>query len=249
MLINTISNYVQSQRGGLSEFSIANSFYFDKTNNYFTIPNSDLDPNIFGGTNNKYTIYFMVKRDSTTGNQYILSNLIGANMFLIYLDGNSNVVLITNNGAQVLKGTQALTSTSEWYFVSVSVDLETTSNCKITINDVADTIATNTLTATTGVATGDYWFGARNNLTNYISGNYPLIGVVDRVTTTQENTDVYNLGKPLDLNTYFGSNCKMFLNADNSGSTAQFTWTDSVNSLTATSFNMVDGDKQAVTPY
>jgi hypothetical protein len=233
-----------------ADFKINHSFLFDGGNEYFTIPNADLDPNIFGGTNNKYTIYIMLKRVGLGKNQYLLSNLTGGNMFTIYIDAANKPTLITNNNAKTLGSSVALASTSVYYFIKFSVDLQdTATNSHIKVDNVIQSLALNNLTATTPVSTGAYDVGRRNNNTVFFDGNKNNITVVNRLTTNQEDGDFYNNGKPINPIDVFGVDCKMFLNPDNSNDTAQFSWEDPVNGITATSFNMEDADKTTDTPY
>ena len=63
---------------------------------------------------------------------------------------------------------------------------------------------------------------------------------INRTITIDEHIEWYNKGNILNPQDVFGNDCVWFFNPANSGSTAQFSVVDAVNSITATSFNMVD---------
>jgi hypothetical protein len=82
-----------------------------------------------------------------------------------------------------------------------------------------------------------------------LDGLFNSASVINRVITLAEHQDYYNNGEPKDPQALFGSDCKLFLNPDNSGNTAPFTITDSINGFSATSINMQDIDKTTNNPY
>ena len=85
--------------------------------------------------------------------------------------------------------------------------------------------------------------------TEGFKGNFQLLSLLDIHSTPTQITDFYNSGKPLNPKKEYGVNSKLFLNPDNSGSTAQFTITDAINSVNFTSFNSEDSDKVTETMY
>lgn len=85
--------------------------------------------------------------------------------------------------------------------------------------------------------------------TSFFNGNLSLSSVLSIPLSAAQIASDYNGGKPVNRQQKYGSNCKMLFNPDNSGSTAQFIVSDTINSIDATSLNLEDPDKTTLTPY
>lgn len=250
MLLSPLKISPTARFGLGGAFNIANSFYLDGVNEYFTIPNASLI-NTIAGTNKQFTLNFVFKRQNIGVLQHLIANYTSGTDFSIYVaistvnklqftiyDGVLARNLITN---------ETITNQQIWYHVTIKYDGVTPSNSKIIINGVDSTYSSNTLTST--IFNSSTIFKIGNALTYYMNVYFQSMYLVDRIVTDEENTNHYNNGKPKNPQSLFGTNCKFFFNSDNSGDTAQFSVVDSVNSITATSVNMEDADKTPLTPY
>lgn len=235
------------------DFIIGKSFLFDGVNESFTIPNSDLN-SLITGTAVSYSLSFHIKRDVIGGIEKILANYTSVTDNAINLDFHSGNTLRLRNasglGTGTLQTSDTFTSTSDWLFFTIVVDGNTPANSAIYCNGINKSIGTNTLLADVNSSTGDFFIGSTplNNNVNF-QGNLSSLSLIDRAITESEHIEYYNSGLPLSPVTKFGSDCKWFFNPDSSGDVAQFSVTDSVNGITATSINMEDSDKSNLTPY
>jgi len=225
----------------IKNFTIDKSFLLDGVDENFTV-NSGLDTTIMSGSNS-WSISVMMKY---TG----FINLFGDGDSATASDPTTKsfAILINGGGVQVYYNTFSgicatsggVISTSGWSFITFNYDKSLSSNRgQIFVNGSQINVPTNTLPATELDSTGVYKFFSQFN----------SAALFDRVLTLAEHQDYYNNGEPKDPQALFGSSCKLFLNPDNSGNTAPFTITDSVNGLSATSVNMEDSDKTTDSPY
>ena len=250
-LLNTIGNNISSVWNG--SFSIANSFLLDGVDESFTaIAHAKINPYVTG-TNKQFTVLFSFKRNSGLGVLKIpFGNYNGtAWSMIIEIETNNSISLYQRDVVttkQLGSSASSVGSAGVWYNVAFVIDGVTPSNSKILVNDV-DVTGTNTLSSNATILANDFAMGQAGNNTLYTAINVLQKGLIDRVLTPTETTNWYNLGKPKSPELLFGTDCKMFLNPDNSGATAPFTITDSVNSVTATSVNMETADKTTDTPY
>jgi hypothetical protein len=226
---------------------IKNFLKFNGIDKYMTMPTTNLDPNIFGGTNNKYTIYATIESDNLSGYRYIIEG--NGQSFALVTNG-STVSLITNNNLRTLKSGSVITL-NKIHHISISVDLENTSNSKIVIDGEEVVLSINDLTSTTNAPTS-YDIARRSNNTYFLDGGLFSLSVVNRVTTIAEDLLMYNNGVGANPYNIFNTDCKLFLSADKTvwdGSNLEIT--DDVSLATATSVNMIESDliKSPNSPY
>lgn len=234
-------------------FKILRSFLLDGVNEYFTIPNAAFSSILFG-TNKKFSITTLVKRVSIGTNQGIFGLKIGGEEFFIRFD-TANTISFKADSGGVLKQartTLALDSTIIWYFITISYDGTQSLGSRVNFfsNGVSLAKATDNLDSTIdNIATNPFNLGQQRGGINELNAYQNMFFITDTAMSLADHITMLNSGEPLNPQTFFGSNCKFFFNPDNSGSTAQFSVLDSVNSITATSFNLEDADKTTTTPY
>ena len=149
--------------------------------------------------------------------------------------------IVANSNATDFENSNKLVE-GQYYSISVSLDCNNTANSKITIEGVADIISKNDTTAINTNPT-EYEVGRRDNGSAYYNGYIKSISVINRMTTLAEDVLMYNDGKGADPYTIFNSDCKWFMNADDSSwNGSAYEVTDSVSSNVATSVNMVEAD-------
>ena len=229
------------------DFTIDHSFLFDGVNETMTIPNAQIDNTIFGGaTGRTYSINTLFKSNSSSGWQMLFGLFSGTNRTFVLRrrpTGEIELILATKK----LISTETFLDT-DWHMLTVVVDSDNSiSNSYIMMDGVKLTNGTNTVTGVSTLYTNDYIIGTFGGA--YANINLSFLSVTDRLQTEFESLDLYNSGQPKDPQLLFGSNCVALINADNSGSTAQFAITDSVNSVSASTVNMEDTDKTITTPY
>lgn len=232
-------------------FSIANSFYGDGVNNYFSIPYADLG-SYLNGSNLKFSISFFVKRDSVASEHSLLTNWGGVPQSFMTRFLATDQIDCTNRLSSAngnLRTVGTFTDTNTWYGITITFDYSQTvgNRGKIFVNGVDEAVL-DTLKNGTDISTLSFYLMSRQ-FSNYFEGSLLQVFLTDDVMSLSEHQNWYNNGKPKDGQALFGSRTKWSFNPDNSGSTAQFSVLDSVNSITATSANMVDADKTTVTPY
>lgn len=240
-------NPISGNRGGSSAFSIAKSFYLDGVDEAFVVDANDINSYI-SGTNKQFSLSFVLKRTEINSFNHFFGEDISNGIIVRFNSTNDISLLIYNVGYTSMVTTSTFADTTDFYFINIVYDGVTPSNSKIYVNAVDEVLTSNTLGSVIQNGTSNYLIGGRN-AADYFNGYYNSFSVIDRLLTPTEVTDYYNNGKPKNPQALFGANCKYFFNADNSGDTAQFTVTDSVNSINATSVNMEDADKTTVTPY
>jgi len=232
-----------------SSFKINSSFLFDGVNESFSIPNAAL-LSLLSGSTCKFSISAMVYLNAA-GVNTIIGNWISPNQsFTIYIHTDGRLFFTQRSSATTKNCTSVETlATSAWHFITVNFDYSKSLGLRgeIFANGVQFTTSDN-LGAVVDTPTTYYKIGTYNN-SNFLNGNLVLISINNLPMTLSEHINFYNNGKPKNPQILFGANCKYFFNPDNSGSTAQFTVTDSVNSITATSVNLEDSDKTTTTPY
>jgi hypothetical protein len=244
-------NPISGNRGG-SAFSIAKSFYLDGVDEYFTIPNADLSSVLQGVVQASFNFTFKFTNDDNftlwgNGN-------INRGIFIGYAQSSNFIQMYYYNEfsqAKYIRFPSSAFTVNAWNNATFTIDTTTVSNNKLFVNGAEISPDTSTLISSQEVLTTADDFSIGLSIAGF--GNYDgyinQISVIDRVISLSEHQSWYNNGKPKDPQALFGANCKYFFNPDNSGDTAQFSVVDSVNSITATSVNMVDADKTPITPY
>jgi hypothetical protein len=230
-------------------FKIDNSFLFDGVNENFSIPNADLSSILQGNVDVSFNFVFKPDATETIFEIWSNGNTIRGIYIIYYATANYFSINYNNNNHNFKFPLSAITL-GAWN--STTMTLDTVNKvCNLYVNGVSITLQSST-TPTTVVDsnTNDFNLGG-NNIAGfgYLEGYINQMSIIGRKVTLAEHIEWYNNGKPLDSQDYFNVECKYFFNTDNSGSTAQFSVLDSVNSITATSVNMEDTDKTNVTPY
>ena len=252
-----ISPFVSRIASGSTVFTINNSFLLDGVNEYFNV--DSLIPNI--ATDTVGTINILTKSvnqfPSSTARIVSLSDTVGtvSNINIVQnTSGTISIAAILNGVIQFQVQTTAAIDLRSWTLISV---VQNATQPIIYINGIA--VAKTNLTSTnltiwmSGLTSIDnFRIGqqSRNGVIDYnYNGYFSQLSYLDTNISAAQVLSFYNNGKPKNPITLFGSNCKFFFNPDNSGSTAQFTVTDSINSINAASVNMEDADKTTTTPY
>ena len=233
-------------------FSIKKSFLFDGIAKRFSLGDATLLNSACTGTNKQFTLNAVVKR-SSLGHQTIFAKYASGLSFRLRFGIGANVdrvdfEVVDSLAGKFLTTTNTFTSLTEWLCISVVYDGVTPANSKIFVNGVDEAISRNTLGNNIDTSTDVYEIGVRN-FANFFNGYINHVSVIDRTIDLSEHQSWYNLGEPLSSQDFYGSNCKYFFNPENSGDTAQFSVTDSVNSISADSAMMVDSDKTNTHPY
>jgi len=217
---------------------INKAVFFDGINNEMTAPTTNLAPSIFGGSGNIYTIYATIIAPPATGIRTIFTGNPTSFWFMI---SGGRVRLISNSLTTDVEALTVLKEGKE-YNISVSLDFGNITNNKIVVNGVSETLSTNTATLTNTLPTS-YGVGKRASGGSYYTGNIKSLSVVNRMTTLAEDILMHNDGKGANPHTIFGTDCKLFTNADDSVWTgSEFEITDAVSSNVFTSVNMVEAD-------
>lgn len=230
-------------------FKINSSFLFNGVNKSFSIPNAAL-VSLLSGSACKFSISAMFYLNATKINT-IIGNWTSPNhSFTIYIHSSGRLFFTQRSSATTKNCSSVETlATSAWHFITVNFDYSKSlglrgelfaNGVQLTTSDVLGDVF--------DISTIDYTIGTYGN-SNFLNGNLVLISINNLPMTLPEHINFYNNGKPKNPQTLFGANCKYFFNPDNSGSTAQFTVTDSVNSINSVSVNMIDADKTTTTPY
>jgi hypothetical protein len=250
MLINSISNAVNSARKlGSLAFSITNSYLLDGTTEYFE-NTADLAyiNNIISGTNKQWTIHIALKAGELGVTDYIFSDN-GFNFTLRKNTTNKLQIVLKDGGAFKSATSNTALNNSNWYLISLTHNGLSSlgSRTKIYLDAVDDTLDD---TTTNNIDTGTSAFRVfAKTSSEGMKGNFQLLSILDIESTPTQVAEFYNTGKPLNPNTKYGLNSKLFLNPDNSGDTAQFTITDDVNAISFVSADLEDVDKVADSMY
>ena len=93
------------------------------------------------------------------------------------------------------------------------------------------------------------YVGSFKGTSNFSKIDFQQLSYFQNVLTDVQSNNHNNRNRPKNPQTEFGSNCLFFLNADDSGSTAQFTITDAISSVTLVSSNLEDVDKTTITTH
>lgn len=216
------------------------SFHLDGADEYFTVPYASLNSYIEGGNDFSFG---MIVRFDTLGNVEHLFGQTGLYSCLFRKESTDKITfrLRDSTGVKTITSSVAIKYTDIWYVIFVSLDKTTPANSKIYIqgaNDVESNSFTG-LDTLTNVADYRLCQATINPLDGYINQTY----LINRTITDAEALEFYNDASPLNPITYFGDDCKWWFNPDDSGSSAQFSVVDSVNSITATSIALEDADK------
>ena len=246
MFISPLKISTLARKGG-SIFSITNSFSFDGVDEYMTIPNADLS-SYLQGAGKKFTFNFSIYPFAIGDTDYLFAN--NDFSFAIRVDTNGKVQIIGRDGAFNYALSTDFLNGNIWQFVTISYDSSLTlgNRAEIYINGILSGKSVDTMESTIDTSVVDYQIGAKDGVSSF-NGSINQISVLDKVLNQTEVLDWYNNGKPKNPQTLFGTDCKFFFNPDNSGASAPFTVTDSINNINATSVNMEDADKTTVTPY
>lgn len=237
----------------VTAFSIDNSFMFDGVDERFDFPDiiTDLTGKTVGTmgitinpTDITSTAYLGgVSNGSLT--DWVLIRKVAGKVTAYVLSGGANAWIVTTDNTVLTAGV--------WSTIDV---VQNGVSPVLYIDGVAVaqtfTISANKPAWFSGMSLNYAILGAaRTNgtYTAFFDGHVSSYYILDIALNQTQITDGYNSGKPLDYQDAHGANCLYFFNPDNSGSTAQFSVLDSVNSITATSVNMEDADKTTLTPY
>jgi len=230
-------------------FSIDHSFLLDGSNEYFDIPNADLSSILQGNVQKSITFVFYY-----TGGAYpTLWSNGNTNRGLYFLINDSTGAIafqwnnLSDSGKYVLTD-PAVINKNEWNVLTFNVD--TTNGSSIMLNgsdlsiDTDQSIGNDVISNTHKFSIGK---GGVAGL-SYFMGYMQQVSI-NKILTLSEHQTLYNSGKPLNPQTLYGVDNHYYFNTDNSGSTAQFVVSDSVNSIDATSVNLEDADKTTFTNY
>ena len=233
----------------VADFKIENSFLFDGVNENFSIPNSALASTLQGSVDVSFNFVFK----PTAGQDFFPiwdnGNVSRGIYIVYYATGNFFSIEYNDNNHNFRFPVSAITLGS-WNYITITLDtVNKISNLYVNGVDIA-LQSFNAPTTVVDSNTSDFNLGG-NNVAGfgYYEGYINQCSVIGREVTLEEHIEWYNSGNPLDSQDYFNVECKYFFNADESGSTAQFSVLDSTNSITATSVNMEDTDKTTETPY
>jgi len=229
------------------------SFLIDGTNEQFTIPNADLSTILQGNVTASLNFVFY---PLTQTNFLLWSNGKTHPNRGIHVFWSSSSIGVKYNRVSdgTIRGINFPASAfviNAWNFVTLTIDT-VTGQGTLKANGIEITSTSSTMVAGDMVISNSDNFifgggetGAFTNLNGYIN----QMSIVNRIISLSEHQDWYNSGKPLNSQDYFSTDNKLFFNSDNSGSVAQFSVVDSVNSITATSENLETADKVSFVPY
>ena len=228
-------------------FSIAHSFLFDGIDEYFSIPTLDLST-ILSGTNNPWSITFLILPLSVTSTNYIFDN--GKVRIRQQSNGRLWIRFVDAGVNKTSEAIGIFMTNGVWKYITVSYDPSQSAGSMLTVyhNGVTATMASDSATNNIDVPVVPNRVGINISSVSPLNGNVAMISFRDEPTTSGEDTIAYNGGTPLNPDDLYGSNSVRNWIADNSTDTAQFTWTDTKGS-DATSVNMEDADKTTTTPY
>lgn len=232
-------------------FSIENSFYLDGVNQDFLIANADINPLVSGNTT--YTLFGAFKRvDDTAFRMDLFGNGSGTNLNCnIRVLSNTTIYLyVTQLGVSRWAAVTGLPDmNNRWVIFAITFSSSDPSKCKFYVDGVdAGGGSINLSIDDVDTKAGNYTIGQLGNGAAYFRGNISMLGIVPSIISLEQYQYWYNGGKPKNPQTVFGETTR-FYNPDTSGDTAQFTMTDSLNSTSATSRNLVDSYKTPITPY
>jgi len=229
------------------------SFLIDGTNEQFTIPNADLSTILQGNVTASLNFVFY---PLTQTNFLLWSNGKTHPNRGIHVFWSSSSIGVKYNRVSdgTIRGINFPASAfviNAWNFVTFTIDT-VTGQGTLKANGIEITSTSSTMVAGDMVISNSDNFifgggetGAFTNLNGYIN----QMSIVNRIISLSEHQDWYNSGKPLSSQDFFDIDNKLFFNSDNSGSVAQFSVVDSVNSITATSENLETADKVSFVPY
>ena len=178
-----------------------NSFVFNGTNSYVSLPNSSFD---FVGD---FSISVWVKIPSAPSSggsifrndNYDVTTAYG---YALYVNTSSNIgfYIGATNGTSTVTSTTTL-ALNTWYYVTIKRD-SVAKRSDLYINGVLEAQATNTnLTISYGTRAIQPAIGAyrQNNqgvlsVSNYLNGTVDELYIWDRLITTDEITELYNSG-------------------------------------------------------
>jgi hypothetical protein len=251
---NTIDSV--SRSGGA--FSIANSFVLDGVDEYFNI-DSMISP-LASTTKGTWLISLFITDATPSGNGSIIafddtSTKEDIMVFINTLGIINIIVRVANVGQWTLATTSAVFTDNTWHTLALVQDGVSPVVC---IDGVAvpqgftlDTNKSSWFNNSSGLDNGRIGCRNFNNAGNSLFSNIIInqVSFLDTDLSASQTLAWHNNNKPKNPQSLFGTSVKGFFNPDNSGSTAQFTITDSINSVTATSVNLEDVDKTTATPY
>jgi hypothetical protein len=144
---------------------------FETTNTeYFSVASPATDYDLGTGD---FGISVAVNRETTGALQYICGKYVdGNNYWSLSIDASNNVqfdAVVSGVAVVALSGTTALSSTTDWYVITVIVDRSSTANTKVYVDGADDTSGTPTVSATDVTLTAAFEVG-RQNAGNYWDG-------------------------------------------------------------------------------
>lgn len=197
-----------------NDFSNTYSLFFDGVDEYVTIPNATrYTPNGSGG-NRGFSVSFWMYMGEGDSSQWLL-NKSGAYysggyhyewMINMRSDNTVRAKMYFNNSATdyLTWDSETALNASQWYHVVITWNLATDTNgFKMYINAVSETCtftqvgSISTVTASTNAVQIGKDAG-----TNYFYGNVDELSIWDETLTPTDVTNIYNSGKPMDLETY-----------------------------------------------
>ena len=137
-----------------------------------------------------------------TGAKVLLSKYQDADNYWELGFNSSNILYFIAKAAGATEisvvGTTAVTSTTDWKGIGLTVDRTTAANCKIYLNGVNDTAGTPTTSADSIDNTGNFQVGANGALTVFCEGSkYSLGLLIGNVWSTADHLALYNAGSGL----------------------------------------------------
>ena len=236
---------------GVSVFKIAHSFLLDGTNEQFEIDNANLSSVLQGSVEKSITFNFYP--------------ITGQGDYLLWSNGNTDRGIhifwfasyisiayyrASDGAARYARFSASAFTLDDWNFATFTINtVNGVGLLKVNGSEIPSTVenisaSDNVISNTDDFIIGGGGTAGFSNLNGYF--NYISI---DDILTLSQHQELYNLGEPLNPTTVDGiTNC-MFINADDSNDTAQFTITDSVNSINSVSVNLETADKTTFTPY
>lgn len=239
-------------------FSIRNSFLLDGSNEYFNI-----DDALTPIASDQYGTWLGVIKpiDATPAGTEILISFsdTSANENLqLYItsDGKLNIFYRIAGVSKFLISTDAAAFTDNtWASFAIVQDRVLPVLYVDGVAPAQSTIISGNTTVWISPGTGldngrigcRQYNGGANEM--FFNGYINQIALLNDDLSAAQVLDWHNSLKPKNAQAEFSSITAFMFNPDSSGNTAEFTVTDSINSITAVSVNFEDADKQPINPY
>jgi len=236
-------------RGDETPFSIAHSFSLDGISKVFRNSANLIDiNNVVSGTDHCFTFNIGCRFDTTGLLEYLFSSQ-GLNVSIRKTTGNIIQAILRDSAFKSATSTTPL-NTVDWYFITITYNglLTLGNRVNIYINAVDDTASDNT-TNTIDAGVDNYQICGKDLGADRLDGNFYYLSLLDICLTPAQITSLHNVGKPLNSQTEYGVNCKLFLTGDTSNDIEPFTLSDTTNSIDFEGVGFITADKTTDTPY